>query len=654
VTAPPAGRTGAGAGQAATGQAATGRAATGQARSVGRSVPARVLAGSAVVGSAVVGRVRAAGRRLRRRWRSSLQLRVAATTLLVSGAVVLMVGVALLHQVARGVLDNKLRAAQAETSGGLSFARSQLSQLSPSDQESLGVEARRVIDTLDTQSDTQGGGAGLFEVAILDPDSPSPTTYSKGPALVPASVPEAVQQRVRRDDLTWAYSRLVLADKSEVKGLVFGGPVHVGTRVLQLYYLFPLSSEDYTIALIQRIVLFAGLGLVLLFALIAVLVTRQVVGPVRMAARTAQRLAAGRLEERMPEHGDDELAKLAGSFNEMADSLQEKITKLEEMSRLQRRFTSDVSHELRTPLATIRMAADVLHDARPGFPPEVARSVELLQAELDRFESLLADLLEISRYDAGVAALEAEPTDLRSVVHRVVAASQPLATRAGSELVLQLPDEPVVAEVDPRRVERILRNLVGNAVEHGGGGPVEIRLAGNEQAVAVTVRDRGVGLRPGEAALVFNRFWRADPARTRGTGGTGLGLAISLEDARLHGGWLHPWGRPGMGAQFRLTLPLHPGGRLTRSPLPVVPPDAGPANGPPTTTAPLAEPSRAGAPSTGTHLAGRAPNGMTPDGMTPDGTAPAGMTSGGRAPGPGPSRRAEPHGARSGEEVGTS
>jgi two-component system sensor histidine kinase MtrB len=579
-----------------------------------------------LAGSVWVGRVRAAGRRLRHRWRSSLQLRVAASTLLVSGAVVLMVGVALLHQVARGVLDNKLRAAEAEISGGLAFARSQLGQLSPSDQEALGIEARRVIDTLDTQSDTQGGGAGLYEVAILDPDSPSPTTYySKGPALVPDSVPEAVQQRVRGDGLTWAYSRLVLADKTTVKGLVFGGPVHVGPRVLQLYYLFPLTNEDYTIALIQRIVLFAGLGLVLLVALTAVLVTRQVVGPVRMAARTAQRLAAGRLEERMPVHGDDELAMLAGSFNEMADSLQEKITRLEEMSRLQRRFTSDVSHELRTPLATIRMAADVLHDARPDFPAEVARSVELLQAELDRFESLLADLLEISRYDAGVAALEAEPTDLRSVIHRVADASQPLAERTGSELVLQLPDEPVVAEVDPRRVERILRNLVGNAIEHGEGGAVEIRLAGNQQAVAVTVRDHGVGLRPGEAALVFNRFWRADPARTRGTGGTGLGLAISLEDARLHGGWLHPWGRSGTGAQFRLTLPLHPGDRLTRSPLPVVPPDAGPATGRP--TAPAVGPSHVEASRTG----------ASPDGRTP---------------GRGLSRRAEPREAPAWEEVG--
>jgi len=524
------------------------------------------------VAGLLAGLVEGAGQWLLRRWRRSLQLRVAATTMVACGLVVLLVGIALMHQITQGVLENKVRAAEAETRGGLTLANSQLGQLSPSDQEALGNQARRVIGTLNTQS----GEAGLFEVAILDQDAPSPTNYSLGFATVPASVPEAVQRAVRDGGLTWAYSELVLANNSRIKGLVFGGPVHVGPRTLELYYLFPLSAEDDTIALIQRIVLFAGLGLVLLVALISVLITQQVVGPVRLAARTAERLAAGRLEERMHVHREDELAQLAGSFNDMADSLQEKITKLEEMSRLQRRFTSDVSHELRTPLTTIRMAADVLHGSRERFPPEVARSAELLQNELGRFESLLADLLEISRYDAGVAALEAEPTDLRGVVRRVADASRPLAARAGSDLVLHELADPVEAEIDPRRVERILRNLVGNAIEHGEGGPVEIRLAGNDQAVAVTVRDHGVGLRPGEAALVFNRFWRADQSRNRSTGGTGLGLAISLEDARLHGGWLHPWGRPGLGAQFRLTLPLRPGERLTRSPLPVVPPDVAP------------------------------------------------------------------------------
>ncbi len=140
-------------------------------------------------------------------------------------------------------------------------------------------------------------------------------------------------------------------------------------------------------------------------------------------------------------------------------------------------------------------------------------------------------------------------------------------------MLVDLPAEPVVAEVDPRRVDRILRNLLVNAVEHGEGRPVEVQLRGDGHAVAVTVRDHGVGLRPGEAALVFDRFWRADPSRDRRTGGTGLGLSISLEDARLHGGWLHAWGRAGGGAQFRLTLPVRNGEAVVSSPLPMEPGD---------------------------------------------------------------------------------
>jgi two-component system, OmpR family, sensor histidine kinase MtrB len=201
----------------------------------------------------------------------------------------------------------------------------------------------------------------------------------------------------------------------------------------------------------------------------------------------------------------------------------------------------------------------------------VARSAELLRAELDRFESLLTDLLEISRYDAGAAVLDAEPSDLGALVARVAAGMYTLAERHDCELVVDSPDEEVIAEVDARRVERVLRNLVGNAIEHGAGWPVEITLAANRTAAAVAVRDFGVGLSSAEAQHVFDRFWRADPSRVRTVGGSGLGLSISLEDARLHGGWLQVWGQPGAGAQFRLTLPLRAGDDLTSSPLPLRP-----------------------------------------------------------------------------------
>ena len=270
------------------------------------------------------------------------------------------------------------------------------------------------------------------------------------------------------------------------------------------------------------------------------------------------------------------MARLAESYNQMAESIQDQIHQLEEFGQLQRRFSSDVSHELRTPLTTVRMAADVLHASREQFPAGLARSTELLVDELDRFEALLGDLLEISKLDAGVEELASELVDVTGIARSAIASVQGIVGGTTTVIELHVPEPgapDATAEVDARRVERILRNLLGNAIDHGEGLPVRITVAGDEDAVAVIVRDYGVGLRPGEHDLVFNRFWRADPSRNRRTGGTGLGLAISLEDARLHGGWLDSWGEPGQGAAFRLTLPRGPDIELTDSPLSLVPPD---------------------------------------------------------------------------------
>jgi two-component system sensor histidine kinase MtrB len=272
--------------------------------------------------------------------------------------------------------------------------------------------------------------------------------------------------------------------------------------------------------------------------------------------------------------GVDDLAALATSFNEMADSLQGQLRELEELSMVQRQFVSDVSHELRTPLATIKMAADLLFESRGDLDPAAARSAELLQSQLERFESLLVDLLEISRYDAGAATLDADLVDVCDLVRRSADDAQQLAERRGSRIEFRLPASGCFAEVDRRRVERILRNILVNAVEHGEGKDVVVTTAMDSDAVAVSVRDFGVGLRPGDEQKVFERFWRADVARARTTGGTGLGLAISLEDARLHGGWLQAWGERGKGSVFRLTLPRVAGSELAGSPLPLGPDDA--------------------------------------------------------------------------------
>ena len=356
-----------------------------------------------------------------------------------------------------------------------------------------------------------------------------------------------------------------------------GSPVRLPAdgETYTLYYLFPLDEEQETLALVTRALLTAAVLLLVLVAGMTWLVTRQVVTPIRLARRVAERLAAGQLQERVRVKGEDDLARLATSFNQMASNLQRQIRQLEELSRVQRRFVSDVSHELRTPLTTVRMAGDVLHDARYGFEPATARAAELLQTELDRFETLLVDLLEISRFDAGAAVLEAEDVNLVDVAHRVVDMTRALARQRDVKVVVRAPAHPCLAEADVRRVERIVRNLVTNAIDHaktgGRGAGIVIHVAGDEHAAAIAVRDYGVGLAAGESAMVFNRFWRADPARARTSGGTGLGLSISLEDTHLHGGWLQAWGRPGEGAQFRLTLPA-PG----RGAAAAEPPAAGP------------------------------------------------------------------------------
>jgi two-component system sensor histidine kinase MtrB len=492
-----------------------------------------------------------------------LQVRVGSTTLLVTGLVVLITGVFLVDQVTGGILRAKKQAAIGQARVGLDSAGQVLAGVDAS--VSADVEdARQQITQILTAS---GTSAGLFSIAIES----SGTSTDSGPII-----PDALRRVVQAGNLAVQYAPVQPAAGSTryVRGLIVGEPVPARSGLFELYYLFPLTAEEQTIALVHRTVLLAGLALVLLVLIIALLVTRQVVEPVRVAAQTAGRLAAGDLSQRIVVRGTDDLARLGRSFNDMAGSLQRQIRRLEDLSRLQRQFTSDVSHELRTPLTTIRMAAELLHSSRGEFTPELSRSVELLNTELDRFESLLADLLEVSRYDAGVARLESETADLRGVIAASIDANRMLAERHGSEILVHQPDEPVTVDMDSRRVERILRNLLGNALDHGEGNPIVVTVAFDDDAVAVTVRDHGVGLRPGQAALVFNRFWRGDPSRSRITGGTGLGLAISLEDARLHDGWLQAWGEPGKGAQFRLTLPRHAGHTLVHSPLPVSPEDS--------------------------------------------------------------------------------
>jgi two-component system sensor histidine kinase MtrB len=518
--------------------------------------------------------VRSAVRRALTFWRRSIQARVVVSTVVLSAIVVSGVGWFLLQQTRQGLLDHRVDAVLAEVGTAMADANDQLDDASTTDND-----ADEQYRQLSNQLQARGGSRG-FSVLVYGPVGTS-TRFGEGAyrteGLAIDSVPESLQEHFNEvADTSWTYSRIHQLGRVGFPGIVVGSqlqlPADGGTYTV--YFLFPLDEEQETLGLVTRALLTAAALLLVLIAGLAWLVTRQVVTPVRMARRVAERLAAGQLQERVRVTGEDDLARLATSFNQMASNLQRQIRQLEELSRVQQQFVSDVSHELRTPLTTVRMAGDVLHDARRSFDPATSRAAELLQTELDRFETLLVDLLEISRFDAGAAVLDLEEVNLVDVAHRVVDQTRMLADQRHTHVVVEAPDHPCLAEADVRRVERIVRNLVTNAIDHAETRDVVVLVDGDEEAAAIAVRDYGVGLKPGESAMVFNRFWRADPARARTSGGTGLGLSISLEDTHLHGGWLQAWGRLGEGAQFRLTLPRRAGMTVRQSPLPLVPADA--------------------------------------------------------------------------------
>ena len=512
----------------------------------------------------------ALGVRIARMWRRSLQLRVVTSTLALSMGVILTIAFMLQSQMAAQLLSTKLDAAMEQAGRLRLTVEAQIAATDEGTSEQSRLDqARSAISDRGVASGGDSVHAGTFDPILVVPDQ-----TGRGQVVSPAEaeVPPELQSLVQRGRIAYQYVTVDFRGE-QAKALMLGTPTDSSIPGLELYLVYPLIAEEQTLGIMRGIVATAGLAIIVLSAAIAWIVARQVVLPVRQAASIAQRFANGHLKERMVIRGEDDVARLAMAFNDMAQSLSDQITQLEEFGDLQKRFTSDVSHELRTPLTTVRMAADIISDSAEDLDAPTKRAVELLESELDRFESLLTDLLEVSRHDAGMAELSTAELDVRTAVRDAVGTVAHIAEAAGVEVEIDMPDEPVMAEVDSRRVERILRNLVANALDHCESKPVRVTLRGSDTALAVSVRDHGVGLKPGEETRVFNRFWRADPSRVRRSGGTGLGLAIALEDAKLHGGRLDCWGSPGEGSCFRLTIPRRRGSTLTSSPLPLTPED---------------------------------------------------------------------------------
>jgi two-component system sensor histidine kinase MtrB len=508
--------------------------------------------------------------RIARLWRRSLQLRTVVVSMALSGVAIVLVGIYMSFSISNDLFASRLDQVLSESQRAQVAAQRIFDSSDATDQASM----QSVMNAARTaiRDASSSGLVAVYRVPDQEPNPLAPQNFSSTELTGGVISPE-LQEKViaNADQQFWQSVELQIAGTT-VPGVVVGSQLDIpGAGLYELFIGYDFAQSEQTLLFIQQVLWAAGVGLLILVGAIAWVVSRMVVSPLKNAAETSERLAAGDLEVRIPVQGEDVVATLATSFNDMASSMQRQLTELADLSVMQQRFVSDVSHELRTPLTTIKLAGDVLFQERENFDAKTRRSTELLNAQVHRFEKLLSDLLEISRYDAGSVNLEPEPTNVAGLVQDVVGTMTTLAEQHGCDLSLTAPGGHFDANIDPRRVRRILMNLIGNAIEHGESKPIEVAVDSNTTAVAISVRDYGVGMSAEQLEQVFSRFWRADPSRQRTLGGTGLGLAISLEDARIHNGQLDVWAAPGEGAIFRLTLPRDVDVPIVVSPLPLNP-----------------------------------------------------------------------------------
>ena len=487
--------------------------------------------------------------------RNSLAIKVIFSTVLLSLVVTGITGSVLNTQLSAGVKDVNLSSALVEARSTI-FTAEYRFLLAQGEKDSV---VQKVVDDVISSATTLTSNENAREVVFLrSPGNTRENNYEIASNLLdPTSIPSTLSERVRKNpDLVYQYTNMNYLTGTRIKGLAIGQKVQIpNAGQYEMYIIFSLANQEKTLDLISRSLFLGGFILLLLVALITWLVVRQVVSPVRQAAMIATEFTAGDFQKRLKVDSQDEISTLGLAFNEMAESIEKQIARLENLSRVQQRFVSDVSHELRTPLTTLRMASEVIYSTKDTFDPIVARSAELLVAQLDRFEKLLEDLLEVSRFDAEVAVLEAVDFDMVQLVQRCADDLGLVAKERKTEIYVSSSEPIIMIKADIRRVERILRNLLANAIDHSEELQIDVRILASEHDVAVGVRDYGIGLDENALTRVFDRFWRADPSRARTRGGTGLGLSIALEDARLHNGELEAWGRPGRGSHFVVTLP---------------------------------------------------------------------------------------------------
>ncbi len=373
---------------------------------------------------------------------------------------------------------------------------------------------------------------------IVDLGTAEPFYSSPGLLGALDRLPTELRTRVAAGELAYAWT-----DVGAAPALVIGGRLPPSGP--DFYFVHDVGDLETTLAQLRLALGGGALVLVLLALLAARAIARGVLAPVEAAARAAERIEGGDYSVRVPVTSRDEFGAWAERFNRMATALGDTVGRLEAAQAQNKRFVADVSHELRTPLAALVAEASILREHLVDLPPDGRRAGELLVFDVARLRSLVDDLMELSRFDAAAEDMTVEPVDLGQLVATV--------TRARlRDAHLQLPDPPVVVEADPRRLERILGNLLDNARDHAPGASVEVSVAREGNVVVVAVEDDGPGVPADRIERIFDRFFKADPSRHDGS--SGLGLAIAAEHATLLGGHLSATNRPAGGLRVELRL----------------------------------------------------------------------------------------------------
>lgn len=501
----------------------------------------------------------------------SLFLKVFTFSSITSIALIYFLGSNLYTRISDGIINDKIAASISEGESAIQYANYRFVIAELNRTKDLAPLVQEIVNSSNVSAKDSGREVVFINSANSKRgDIPAVSTSN---FLKEESVPFKFQERVKKsDELLWRETKLRYINGEVLDGVVIGKLLSLSNLgTYEMYVLFGFDAQQQNIDLIGQSMWGTGLLLIALIMIVASVVLQQVIRPVKNAAEVAEQLSSGDLVKRMEVRGQDEIARLGNAFNDMADTLEQQITRLENLSRVQQRFVSDVSHELRTPLTTIRMASDVIYAARDSFDPVIARSAELLLSQIERFENLLADLLEVSRFDAEVASLSLDRVDVSALVKRCADDLGIASKERDSVLRIHAPEEKLIIDADPRRLERIMRNLLANAIDHSEGQPIDVTIKTNDSAVSISVKDYGVGLTPSHIERVFDRFWRADPSRSRIRGGTGLGLSIAREDAQLHGGEIRVWGEIGKGSNFVVTLPIAHGRAYTEPALSEIP-----------------------------------------------------------------------------------